>query len=503
MLKFAHVKPIDLHSYHGRRVVVLGDLMLDRFIHGAVRRLSPEAPVPVLLREREECMPGGAGNVARNIAALGGTAVLIGAAGEDAAGRTLREILRNEARIEDRTVALAGMATIEKIRYHAQQHLLRVDSEAPGEMPAGGILPVFERALAEADAAILSDYAKGLLSRELTQAAIAAARARGVPLVVDPKCRDLSRYNGASLLTPNRGEAEDSTGIAIHDDVGAEAAGRAILENLPATPAVIITRGDQGMSLVERRAERAMHLRTQAREVYDVSGAGDTVIAVLGLSLAAGMELSEAVHLANLAAGIVVGKPGTAAVQAADLRRALQEERVVNLDEKIVTLDEAQRLAARWRQRGERVGFTNGCFDLIHPGHIALLQQAREHCDRLIVGLNADSSVRRLKGPERPVQEETARAIVLASLSMVDLVILFEQDTPLELIERLRPEALIKGQDYSLEEIVGAREVLAYGGEVVRARLAPGHSTSKLLRTRMAKSGILPPPASLPVEKPQ
>ncbi len=324
----SETNPISL--FHGRRLVVLGDVMLDRFIYGHVRRISPEAPVPVLLKEKELAMPGGAGNVARNIAALGGTAILIGVIGDDAAGRDLRQSLRMSAGIEDLTLALEGTATIEKIRFYAQQHLLRVDAEVPADTHQESVLPRLESALARADALILSDYAKGLLSAALVRAAITAARRKHLPVIVDPKARDLSRYNGASLLTPNAGEAEISTGIEIVDDAAADRAGNMILQNLPDTPAVIITRGDKGVTLVERQAAggtQSLHLRTQAREVYDVSGAGDTLVSVLGLGIAAKLDLATSMRLANLAAGIVVGKHGTATVDAEDLDRAVRQER--------------------------------------------------------------------------------------------------------------------------------------------------------------------------------
>ncbi len=469
--------PADLNTtplFQGRRIVIIGDLMLDRFIYGQVRRLSPEAPVPVLLKQREALMPGGAGNVARNIAALGGVAVLIAARGSDPAGRSLSAALASIRGIEDRSVEFDGMATTEKLRFYAQQHLLRVDSEIPFSVPAAALLPAMEAALEGAGAVILSDYAKGVLSPELIAGAAAACRRRGLPLIVDPKARDLARYNGATLLTPNRGEAETSAGVEIHDDAAAELAAQVILRNLPATPAVIITRGGQGLTLLERSPAGfapALHLRAQAREVFDVSGAGDTLVAVLALGLAAQLELRPALHIANLAAGLVVGKPGTATVAPADLNRALRSELVDSLDEKIVALEPLLHQAAAWRQAGERVGFTNGCFDLLHPGHITLLRQARAACDRLVVGLNTDASARRRKGRAHPVQDEIARAIVLASLSMVDRVVLFAEDTPLELIRALRPDVLVKGDNYRLDQITGAREVEAYGGRVLRVPL--------------------------------
>jgi D-beta-D-heptose 7-phosphate kinase/D-beta-D-heptose 1-phosphate adenosyltransferase len=449
-----------------------------------VRRISPEAPVPVLFKESEKTMLGGAGNVARNIAALEGTAVLIGVIGKDQAGHSVHAQIALEPHIEDWVVELSGVPTTEKVRYISQQQLLRVDAERQEPIKSEAIFDAFERALFKADAVILSDYAKGLLGPDLVKHAIAAARERGVPVIVDPKAKDLSRYGGASLITPNRKEAEAATGITIEDD---EAAGRAaitILEAVPNLLAVVITRSEKGMTLL-KRGGAPVHLRTDAKEVFDVSGAGDTAVAVLALGLAARLDLASAVHLANTAAAIVVGKPGTATASVAELDRTLRSERIVSVEDKIATLEGALDRVATWRHRGERIGFTNGCFDLVHPGHISLLAQARANCDRLVVGLNSDESVKRLKGPGRPIQDEIAREIVLASLASVDLVVVFPQDTPLELITALRPDVLIKGKDYGIPEIVGAKEVQSWGGRIFLADLMPGQSTTKTI-ARMA-----------------
>jgi D-beta-D-heptose 7-phosphate kinase/D-beta-D-heptose 1-phosphate adenosyltransferase len=470
--------PTLANLFTGRRILVMGDVMLDRFVYGHVGRISPEAPVPVLVRSREEIMLGGAGNVARNIAALGGTAILIGAVGDDNSSKLLRAQIAATPCIQDKTITLVGMTTTEKVRYVCQQQLLRVDSEQNEAVSLEAIRDVYDAALNDADIVILSDYAKGVLTPHLLCHAIAGARSRNIPLLVDPKVRDLSRYDGALLITPNLHEAEAATGIKIMDDNTAAQAAQCILELTPNTAAVVITRGEKGMTLLERGIP-PKHLKTQARKVFDVSGAGDTVMGTLALSLAAGLNLAEATRFANTAAGIAVGKPGTATVDAGEIQRELRAARVHNAEDKIVSVEVANSCIAAWRSRREKVGFTNGCFDLIHPGHISLLAQARAQCDHLVVGLNSDASVRRLKGSRRPIQDEVARAIVIASLESVEIVVIFNDDTPLELVKALRPDVLIKGQDYKAEDVVGAKEVQSWGGEVVLAQLTPGHSTTK------------------------
>lgn len=477
--------PLALPAGFGRaRVLILGDVMLDRFVYGRVERMSPEAPIPVLSIQREVAMPGGAGNVARNVASLGGTAILVGLAGDDRAGADLRRLLGQEAGVTAALVTAADRPTSEKVRYVAdRQQLLRADHEdaspVSGET-ASALLQTFRQYLAAADAVVLSDYAKGVLSDDVLAQAIILARAAGKPVIADPKHRDLSRYDGVTLLTPNRGEAALATGLRAEDDAGTAEAASAILSAAPSLSGVLVTRGARGMTLA-RRGAAPVHIRTAAREVFDVSGAGDTVVATLALALAAGAEAESAARLANAAASIAVGKTGTATVRQDELAATLQEERVHSTERKIVTLEQAADIVARWRARGERIGFTNGCFDLIHPGHVSLLGQARAACDRLVVGLNTDASIRRLKGPDRPVQDEVARSIVMASLAVVDLVVLFAEDTPLELIRTLRPDVLVKGADYTIDKVVGADLVQSWGGEVLLADLKPGQSTTRTI----------------------
>jgi D-beta-D-heptose 7-phosphate kinase/D-beta-D-heptose 1-phosphate adenosyltransferase len=469
-----------LAGFSTARILVVGDVMLDRFVYGRVSRISPEAPVPVLAIEREVTSLGGAGNVARNVVSLGGQATLIGGKGNDPAGAALDILMARETRIADALVTLAGARTTEKIRYIAdQQQVMRADSETawPG---AGEGLAEARAALAQHDVLVISDYAKGFLPPALVKDLIALARAQDKPVIVDPKGAQSAYYDGATLITPNRQEAGLATGIAIDSDGDAAVAAERLLTALPGLGAAMITRGGDGLTLLAR-GQDVVHIPAHRREVFDVSGAGDTVVATLALALAAKSDFVDAARLANLAAGIAVTKVGTAAVTAQEIAGEFQSRQLESAEKKIVSAARAQEWLDLWRARRNRIGFTNGCFDLIHPGHISLLTQARARCDRLVVGLNADASVRTLKGEGRPVQDEMARALVLASLAMVDLVVIFNEETPDRLIRALRPDLLVKGADYKRGEIVGADFVSSYGGEVLLAQLVPHHSTTDLI----------------------
>jgi D-beta-D-heptose 7-phosphate kinase/D-beta-D-heptose 1-phosphate adenosyltransferase len=473
----------------GARVAVIGDVMLDRYVYGAVDRVSPEAPIAVLGIERERSMPGGAGNVARNAAALGAEVSLVGFCGDDEAGVDVSGLLAGETGISSSLVVVPDRPTSVKTRYVAgNQQLLRTDKDAGGEAAAGPAAELLAAALAaveQADAIILSDYAKGVLSRTLIDAVVAAATRRAVPVIVDPKSLDFGDYRGVGILTPNRAELQAATKMDVADNDQAAAAARHVIEHCGIN-AVLATRGGDGMSLVQADGA-TVHIPTSAREVFDVSGAGDTVVATLATALAAGMALAQAAGLANLAAGVVVGKVGTAVVHPVDLVTALQTSETTSAEAKIVDLDAALDQRQKWRGAGDQVVFTNGCFDLIHPGHVALLAQAKAAGQRLVVGLNSDASVGRLKGENRPVQNEASRALVLASFAAVDLVIVFSQDTPLELISALRPDILVKGADYSEAEVVGGDVVKSYGGKVVLADIVDGHSTTQTI-SRMAET---------------
>jgi D-beta-D-heptose 7-phosphate kinase/D-beta-D-heptose 1-phosphate adenosyltransferase len=477
----------DLVSSVGRlamaKVLCVGDLMLDRFVYGSVERVSPEAPIPVVSVERELAMLGGAGNVVRNLVALGAETCFISVIGDDPAGREVIQLVGAEPRIEPHLLIEPKRRTTIKTRFVAgSQQLLRADREtiAPIGAPiAAQLLQRAEEALRDHGVMILSDYGKGVLSPQAIETLITAARATGVKVVVDPKGRDYARYAGATLLTPNRRELMDAVGLPTGTDDEVVAAARALLERC-AIDAVVVTRSQDGMSLIERGG-RVEHLTARAQQVYDVSGAGDTVVATLAAALSGGVALPDACRLANVAAGIVVGKRGTAVTEADEIVTALQTEDLAQGESKVLSLHAALDQITAWRVKGLRIGFTNGCFDLLHPGHISLLAQARAQCDRLVVGLNSDASVKRLKGATRPVQAETARAVVLASLSHVDAVVIFPEDTPLALIETIRPDVLVKGADYTLDEVVGGDVVQGYGGRVHLAKLAPGHSTTQTI----------------------
>jgi D-beta-D-heptose 7-phosphate kinase/D-beta-D-heptose 1-phosphate adenosyltransferase len=469
-------------------VICIGDLMLDRYVEGRVSRLSPEAPIPVLEVQRETSMLGGAGNVLRNLAALGVTTELIAAVGVDRAGHELASLLAKEEHVTPRLVSIPGRETSVKTRFVAgNQQLLRADREVTDAVATADRQSLLEDAVAALASLpkaplVLSDYGKGVLGDTLVAELIGLARVERRAVVVDPKGRDFGKYRGATLVTPNRQELALATGLPTETDEEVAAAGRRVIE-AHGIVAVLATRSERGMTLVERDAVH--HLPARAREVFDVSGAGDTVVAIVAASIAAGAPLPLAAKLANLGAGVVVGKVGTAVVHPAEILTALHESEFMDAEAKVATLQTMLDRALTWRRHGWRVGFTNGCFDLLHPGHVSLLKQARAACDRLVVGLNSDSSVKRLKGADRPIQGETSRAAVLASLAAVDLVVIFHEDDPMKLINALRPDVLVKGADYRLDEVVGAAEVQSWGGKVVLADMLNGHSTSDTIR-RMA-----------------
>ena len=473
-------------------VLCVGDLMLDEFVYGDVSRISPEAPTPVIAVKRTDLMIGGAGNVARNLVSLGAACIFIGVVGDDDAGRALADSLEAHPRIEFDLVIDAKRQTTRKVRFvseHFSTHLLRADWEMAAPIDAAAedelIARVIE-AVPRVGAVVLSDYAKGALTPRVIRDVIAAANAAGKPVVVDPKGRDYSIYRGATLITPNRQELADATHSTARSDDEIAAAADSLREELDAA-AVLVTRSEDGMTLATDTG--AVHVPAYPVKVRDVSGAGDTVVAVLAAMLALDADFESAMRAANAAAAVVVGKRGTASVSAAELRSRILPAATLAAEEKIVfdwtQLDDH---LAEWRKQGLRVGFTNGCFDLLHPGHIRLLAGARAVCDRLVVGLNGDASVARLKGEGRPVQPVAARAELLAALEAVDLVVVFDEDTPEKLIARVKPTVLVKGGDYTREQVVGADLVEALGGQVILVDLVPGHSTSAMVeRSRAAK----------------
>jgi D-beta-D-heptose 7-phosphate kinase / D-beta-D-heptose 1-phosphate adenosyltransferase len=461
-------------------VLVIGDVMLDRYIYGDITRISPEAPVPILQVTREIGLPGGAGNVVRNLTALGAAVAFISVLGDDQSGSDLTGLVGGQPGVEPWLLVQGGRTTTLKTRYVAAgQHLFRADREETAPIHpklAERMVRIAGDAMAATSVTVLSDYGKGVLAGDVPGKLVALARKAGRRLIVDPRGPDHARYAGADIIVPNRIDLAEATGMPVDSEQAIVAAARA-LRSRHGFGAVVVTRGNDGMTLVDDGGAR--HFPAEAAEVYDISGAGDTAVATLAAAIAGGADVDTAVRLANLAAGVVVGKAGTAVARVADLLFALSPQR--SALRKILPREEAAELVERWRRRGWRIGFTNGCFDLLHPGHVHLLEEARSKCDRLVVGLNSDASARRLKGPKRPVQPEAARAAVLASLSSVDLVAVFEEDTPEALIAELRPDLLMKGADYTLDEVVGADLVRGWGGKVALADLLPGHSTSATL----------------------
>ena len=461
-------------------VLCVGDVMLDRFVYGDVERISPEAPIPVFRIISENVMLGGAGNVARNIAGLGGRTRFVSIVGSDQAGRDVTAQVGEIVDLDARLITDTSRNTTIKTRYIASgQQMMRADYETVASLDGGtrkSLLDAAALGMENCSALVLADYGKGTLSEGIAGELIQMARLRSIPVIVDPQGNTYDAYMGATLVTPNRKELTDATGLPTEttDEIIMAAAHLARQSGIDA---VLATRSGDGMTLV-RNAENYAHYPAEAKEVFDVSGAGDTVVACITTAVAAGICIEQAVALANVAAGIVVGKLGTAVAYADDLIDSLHQQERATGEAKVLSLTAARDTAGVWRNQGHTVGFTNGCFDLLHPGHLAAISQARAACDKLIVGLNSDSSTKRLKGDDRPVQTETARAAVLASLEAVDLVVIFAEDTPAKIIEALKPEVFVKGADYTVEQIPEAKIVQGYGGRIVLAELAEGHSTT-------------------------
>lgn len=458
-------------------VAVAGDVLLDRFVEGNVSRVSPEAPVAILKHGRETERLGGAGNVAANLVAYGTRTVLVGARGDDAGGRALQALCDATPGLTAVLVTDPLRPTTVKTRYMGGWHqLLRVDAETSDALPAEQaeeVLAAVGRALETAQILVLSDYDKGVLPAAEIRKLIDAARAAGRPVIVDPKKRDPKVFAGAAILKPNIEEMALFTGLRPRTDEDAAAAGLKLAE-IAGVEAVLLTRGEAGLTLVQTSGAEPLHVRAETHRVFDVTGAGDSVIATLSSALAAGADLETAVRMANAAAGVAVAKPGTTTVSPSELREALALE----FSSGAVSREEAARQVADWTGQGMKVGFTNGCFDLLHRGHLYSLRQAAGRVDRLVVGVNSDASTRALKGPGRPVQDEDTRAAVLAALRLVDLVVIFDEPTPEALIEALAPNVLFKGADYAEDQVAGAAFVKAGGGRVELLPLLAGHSTT-------------------------
>ncbi len=509
----------------GGHVLVVGDLMLDKFVYGEVSRISPEAPIPVLAVKREDMMLGGSGNVVSNLVGLRCGVTLVSVTGVDDARARLDDLLATQKGLDARLVADPTRPTSIKVRYLAgHQQLLRADAESLKPIDAAtedAVIAQVTAGMLAARAVILSDYGKGVLTPRVIRATIDAANAKGVPVLVDPKGNDYSRYKGADVVTPNKKElAEATSGMATATNADIEAATAALLKQSGIT-SVVATRSADGMSLREGLDGAVTHLKTLAREVFDVSGAGDTVIATIAAALSVGADLVTAACLANAAGGLVVEKVGTAAIRHDELKGFLLEEGHLLFDDvdavyakqsgagtgagtisgagplkagtagktfaPILNWQDAADQVARWKARGLKVGFTNGAFDILHHGHVTNLDKCRAACDRLVVGLNCDASIKRYKSADRPINPEHARASVLAALQSTDMVVIFghnpeENDTPLALMKALRPDAIFKGNDYSIDQVVGADFVQSYGGEVILIPLEDGFSTTSTIK---------------------
>lgn len=464
------------------RILVVGDLMLDRYIVGDVERISPEAPVPVLRHASRYARPGGAANVAMNLAGLGVQTVLAGLIGDDEDGAELCSLLA-QTKVNTDAVVRGELPTISKTRImgHHQQ-ILRLDVESRAAHAQDDIERMMSAVVKQmdgCDAVILSDYAKGVLTDGVCRSVIDEARKRGVKVLVDPKSRSFARYSGATTICPNLNELSVATGVAAHkmDDLLVAARELATESEIDF---LTVTMSEHGIRLVG--GDEEYHSPARAREVSDVSGAGDTVIATLAAGLAAGLERETAVELANLAAGIVVGKVGTIPIRAEEIVQLLTVSQAVSSAEKVLDHDRAVQRVKEWRAMGETIVFTNGCFDLLHVGHVTLLEQCRAFGSKLLVAMNTDASVQRLKGPARPVVAEDDRTRVMAALGAVDMVVLFDQDTPLELIRAVKPDVLVKGGDYSIETVVGHEDVIGAGGRVEIVPTVEGFSTTNIVK---------------------
>ena len=491
-------------TFEKARILVIGDICLDRFVRGDVTRISSEAPIPVMVARQENSMLGQAGNTLSNLCGLDVKATILSVVGDDAHGKMLIDLV-NESGADGNALMIAPqIETTVKTRFmSAHQQVFRVDTEPRDSYPSdieNGLLDKISALLPEHDAVILSDYGYGLLSHKIIRHTIDLATAKSIPVLVDPRGSDLSKYRGATVATPNKKELAEATGgrpVQTDEDVIHTAA---YLMSLSGIHNIVATRSQDGMSVISDKYD-AVHLRTTAREVFDVSGAGDTVIATIAAGMAAGAGLADAAMIANMAAGIVVGKVGTAPIRLKELVEALQSSEE-NLQPKenehaadMMDWDAAKEQIEKWRARGLKIGFTNGCFDILHAGHVNYLNKARSKCDRLVLGLNNDQSIRILKGPTRPVNDQESRATVIGGLSAIDLVVFFgahkegDDNTAGNLIRHLKPDVYFKGNDYTIEKLPEAKIMASFGGKVELIELTEGLSTTKTIEKMKIPSG--------------
>lgn len=467
-----------------KSILVIGDVMLDRYLIGNVNRISPEAPVPVVLLKQSEDRAGGAANVAANLRGLGLHTEIIGCLGEDASGKILKKIIADTGIGIDNVMTSPLRPTVSKTRVMSgNQQIVRIDDESSSAFTTeenNQLLSHVTKALKSKPAmVILSDYAKGILSDNTCKIIIENCKKLGIPVIADPKGRDYSKYKGVSTLTPNKKETAEACGVDINKTESLLLAAEQ-LKNTLDLDFLAVTRGEEGISLIDDI--QIQHIPATAKKVFDVSGAGDTVIATLAAGLVYGLNPHDALQLANIAAGIVVGKVGTVPVTQTELLKALVSEDGQSQADKICDRTQLTELVSNWKANQQKIVFTNGCFDLLHAGHVTYLEAAKRTGDKLILGLNTDRSVSAIKGPTRPVVHEGDRARVLAALASVDAVILFDEDTPLQLINSIRPDVIVKGDDYTEEQVVGGKEVKSWGGKVELIPLVQGRSTSNIIK---------------------
>ena len=465
------------------RVICVGDVMLDKFVYGEIERISPEAPIPVLRCISETSMLGGGGNVARNIIGLGGYCKFISVVGKDAAGKELISQVGKLKNLDARLITDPNRQTSIKTRFIASnQQVMRADTETIEPITRETEKLVLDAVSREADtfsAIVLADYGKGVLSDGLAQKILKFAKTNKIPVVVDPQGSNYLNYANAAIITPNKKELREATGLAVETTEDTVAAARELMKNRN-IKAVLATRSADGMTLVHSSGKYD-HFPAQAREVFDVSGAGDTVAACLATCIAAKIPIDVSVKLANAAAGIVVAKMGTAVAYTEDLLESITDNKAEDKEKKVQNLQSLSKAIIEWRKMGYVIGFTNGCFDLIHPGHLSVIQKAKSLCDRLIVAVNSDVSIKAIKGTKRPIQNQNTRMTILSALSAVDIVIKFDTKTPTDLIKKLQPDKFFKGSDYINTEIPESKIVKAYGGEVVFVDLIEGHSTTSTI----------------------
>ena len=461
------------------KVLCVGDIILDKFVYGDVERISPEAPIPVFNIKTNKLMLGGAGNVASNLSGLGAKTRFITVVGNDLAGSDVKELITATPNMNSTLIAEKERRTSIKTRYIAGgQQMMRADDETITlikKQTKQRILRLIDSALNYYNVLVIADYAKGVLTPEMIKQLIKLAKKAKIPVIVDPQGNNYSHYKGVDIVTPNRKELSLATGMPANSDKQIRLAANKLISDHN-IKSILATRSGDGMTLINSNSFNTY--KAEAQEIFDVSGAGDTVVATISASLSAGIDLKQAVQLANISAGIVVAKTGTAVAYANDILEALIKRKLQNEEIKVLSIKSAVERTKFWRSQKFKIGFTNGCFDLLHPGHIATINAAKAACDKLIVGLNNNASVRRLKGNERPVQSEEIRAQILSSLMNVDAVVVFSEDTPVKILENLKPDVFIKGGDYKIETLPEANTVKAYGGKIILTNLLKGHSTT-------------------------